>query len=177
MRSLALILLLVVVSCLEYGEAKVVSESTEAANVNYPPIIDLKYVTPSPGVIHKALRLGADCPPQEFKIPPVNDRNLQDRLYYLWFLDKQLMRQGVIESEARGQAVISYSFDRQTLTGMNKGLNPQETFSQIHLVEFYLSDRPFLIPENAYIDASAFKDWTFWVMQFSDTPCFVGMGG
>ncbi len=143
--------------------------------VNFPPLIDKKFVSPPPAAFLKRVSVASNCKAIEFKIPPVRDFNKQDRLYYLWFLSGILLSptQGIIEPENRERAIISLKLDRQKIEDAlgHSPLDPS-FFENSHLLEFVVSDRPYAIPSTRYSDdPQALEDSVYWSIWFSDSPC------
>lgn len=171
-RTLALFLLPIICEgCFDFQEARMVGDR----GVNIAPVIDKKYVSPSPSAFLKQIPIAANCKAIEFKIPPLRDFNKDDKLYYLWFFDGILLPpfQSLIEPENRDGAIITIKLDRQKVEDA-VGRTPLELsfFETSHLVEFVVSDRKYVIPENRYSDdPEAHEDSTHWAIRFSDTPC------
>ncbi len=171
---LALFLLISCVSCLEYQEARV----TDFEGANLPPFIDKTHVQPAPSEVLKAIKLGNNCK-KDFTIPPIKDPNQNDILYYLWSIKKpndlygKLLQPGAgtIRVENRENAVISLSVDRQTIeNALGEKLN-DTFFEGTYLIEFYIADRKYIIPENRYTDSNAYEDYMHWTISFSNLDC------
>src|SRR5258706_12459185 len=158
-------------ACLEFQEPT----PNSAQGVNFPPLIDKKFVSPPPSAFLRKISIASGCRAIEFKVPPVRDFNKNDRLYYLWFLSGVLLPpyQGVIEPENRERAIITLKLDRQKIEDA-LGYSPLDVsfFENSHLLEFVVSDRPYAIPSSRYSDdGAAQEDSIYWSIWFSDSPC------
>lgn len=158
-------------SCLDFVEARVAGDK----GTNFPPSIDKRYVSPSPSAFLRKIPIAQNCKALEFKIPPIRDFNKNDTLYYLWFFNGTLLPpfQGVIEPENRDRAIISFKLDRQKIEDAI-GHSPLDGsfFENSHLLEFFVSDRPYTIPSSRFSDhPEAHEDTVYWSIWFSDTPC------
>lgn len=171
---LAQFLLISCMSCLEYQEARV----TDFEGANIPPFIDKTHVRPAPSEVLKAIKLGANCK-MEFTIPPIKDPNRNDILYYIWSFKKQndlhgkLLQPGagIIRAENRDNAVISLSVDKQAIeTALGEKLN-STFFEGNYLIEFYVADRKYIIPDNRYLESGAYEDYMHWNISFSNLDC------
>jgi hypothetical protein len=174
--QLALFLHLIsVMSCLEYQEARV----TDSAGANLPPYIDKVHVSPSPSELLKPLNIGLNCRAKDFIIPPIKDPNRGDQLYYLWFFKRQndlygkLLQPGpgIIRSEDRDAALVSLQLDRQTIERALGEKLGDAFFDSTYIIEFYVADRKYLIPENRFNDADAREDYMHWTIKFVDNKC------
>ena len=172
---LLLVLLLVQVifqvSCLEYHPG--------IEGFNLPPFIDKTHVKPAPAeLLIRPIRIGNNCR-KEFSVPPIKDPNKHDQLYYLWFIKKpgelygKLLqpRTGVIQTENRDNAVISLSLDKQTIETALKHNIDENFYSHAYLIEFYIADRQYLIPDNRYTGSHANEDFVYWMVSFSSQDC------
>ena len=171
---LALFLLISCVSCLEYQEANV----TDFAGANLPPFIDKTHVRPAPSEVLKAIKIGVNCK-TEFTIPPIKDPNRNDILYYIWFFKKPndlygkplQPGAGILRAESRDNAVISLTIDKQTIeTALGEKLNAS-FFEGTYLIEFYVADRKYIIPDNRYLESGAYEDYMHWTISFSNLDC------
>ncbi len=165
MRILALFLLTTLVSCLDYHEGFVDS------SVNYPPLIDKRYVNPQPIDTLRPINIGSNCAGPTYQVPPISDANASDNLYYLWFFDSKLVTSGIIMPQARSSAVVSITLDRATLENLIGAKLSTNFFGQAHLVEFFVANRQYLIPANKYLDRDALEDYVHWAASFTDNPC------
>mgnify|MGYP003336598005 CR=1 FL=1 len=83
-------------------------------NFNFSPKIDNQYISPHPSNKIIDINIGNNCPGQIFKIPPIKDYDLEDNLYYLWFLDNKLaIPQAIISAENKNTSVITFTVDKQ----------------------------------------------------------------
>ncbi|MDA0713127.1 MAG: hypothetical protein O2897_03965 [bacterium] len=158
-------------SCLEYH--------TLTKSANSPPFIDKTHVKPAPAeMLNQKIKLGKNCK-KEFSIPPIKDPNTQDTLYYLWFIKRpgelygKLLqpRAGIIPLENRDTGVISLSIDLQTIETALGYVLDDSFYSQSYLIEFYVSDRQYLIPDNRYTDSNANEDYLYWTVTFANEDC------
>lgn len=165
------LLVLLIAGCLDIQEARVAKEN----HLNAAPIIDKRFVSPSQSSLLKTLPMGTNCRPIEFKIPPIQDTNRKDRLYYLWFFNGILLPpyQSTIEPENRSGAIVTQRLDRQAIEDA-VGQSPLDPsfFQSSHLIEFVVADRKYAIPENRYFDdPEGREDTVSWTIWFTDTPC------
>lgn len=171
MFRLALPTLILFQGCLDFQAAHV----GVGSNANFAPAIDKRYVSPAPSAFQRRIPIAQNCKALEFKIPPIRDFNKEDALYYLWFFDGMLLPpyQGFIEPENRDRAIISLRLDRQAIEDAI-GRSPLDStfFETSHLLEFFVSDRPYTIPSSRFSDRpEAGEDTVYWSIWFSDIPC------
>lgn len=146
-------------------------------NTRFPPVIDAKYLFPHPSRLVDAISVGKNCSGQVFKVPPVEDRNQNDRLYYLWFIDNKLaVQQSFIEPESRSAAVLTLKIDEQFLLSHFENKIPPDFFTRKHVIDFVVSDLEFSIPESRYIDDTKanekeHSDYAYWIVTLSNEPC------
>jgi len=172
--ALALFLLLIPISCLDYKEVRI----SDFENVNMPPFIDKTHVRPAPAELLRPVKLGLNCK-KEFTIPPIKDPNRKDSLYYLWFFKKigdlhgKLLqpRTGIIHAENRDNAVISLTLDRQAIENTAGEILDEDFFKHSYLIEFYIADRPYLIPDNRYTETNTLEDYMHWSITFTNENC------
>ena len=175
MKLSALIFLFFLSSCIDY--MKLDENFSENALANLPPIINKKYINPHPARLIESINVGKNCKGQAFMIPPIEDFNAKDRLYYTWFLDNQLVApQAMIDPENRASAVISLHIDEQFLLALFNGKMPRDFFNRSHMLEFDVLDVPYTIPESRYIENSKANekkhlDYAYWIILFSNDPC------
>jgi hypothetical protein len=159
--------------CMDYVKLEDVSMLGDA--YRFPPIIDNKHLSPHPSrliepSVHKT------CKGQTFKVPPIEDPNRKDRLYYLWFLDNKLALESVIEPESRSDAIITLTIDQQFLLSHFENRFPDNFFDSMHIIDFIVSDVKFTIPESRYIDdgnnnEKYHSDYAYWIVKFREDPC------
>ncbi len=143
----------------------------------FPPTIDAKHLSPHPSRLVDAISVGKNCKGQLFKVPPIEDRNRKDRLYYLWFIDNKLAwPQSIIEPEYRNDAIITLNIDEQFLLSHFETKIPHDFFSRQHVIDFIVSDVEYTIPESRYIDNAKanekeHSDYVYWIVSFSNDPC------
>jgi hypothetical protein len=161
--------------CIDY--VKLENELTLGDSFSFPPVIDTRHLYPHPSRLVNAISVGKKCKGQAFKVPPIEDRNKKDRLYYLWFLDNKLAwPQSIIESESREDAIITLNIDEQFLLSHFETKIPKDFFSRSHVIDFFVSDMEYTIPESRYIDDAtnnekAHSDYAYWIVTFSNDPC------
>lgn len=144
---------------------------------SFPPVIDTKHLSPHPSRLVDTISVGKNCKGQVFKVPPIEDRNKKDRLYYLWFLDNKLAwPQSIIEPESRDTGIITLNIDEQFLLSHFETKIPKDFFNRMHVIDFYISDVEYTIPESRYIDDTnnseiEHGDYAYWIVSFSNDPC------
>lgn len=144
---------------------------------NFVPKIEAKYLSPHPSNMVSEVFIGNNCPGQTFKIPPIIDKDEFDDLYYLWFFDNRLaIPQTHIKAEAKNKSVIVFTIDKQFILSHFGSKIPNNFFLKPHLLEFFVSDRPYKIPESKMMEDYANKenqhqDYTYWVVNFNNDPC------
>jgi len=165
-KRLAHFLLLIPLGCFDYQEAYVAQTST----ANYYPYIDKDFVLPQPSTTD-AIFFGQDCKKQ-FTVPPIKDFNHDDKLHFLWFFDGDLLSgPRVIEPENRSDALIVLSLDRALLEShLGRSLD-DAFFSKRHILQFFVADRPYKIPESRYLVDGALQDSVYWSLSFSNVKC------
>ncbi len=173
--KLACFLQVVLGGCVDY--VKLEEESMPIEVTSSPPMIDFKYLSPHPSTLVNAISVGKNCKGQAFKIPPIEDRNPRDRLYYLWFLDNRLvLPRATIEPEFRDSGTITLTIDEQFLLSHFETKLPKDFFNRSHIIEFFVSDLAYTIPESRYIDDAKHEekehsDYAYWIVTFSNDPC------
>lgn len=147
-------------------------------SIQFPPVIDAKYLSPHPSRLDKPISVGKNCGGEIFKVPPIEDRNKKDRLYYLWFLDNKLAwQQSVIEPDARENAVITLTINEQFLLSHFKTKIPDDFFERPHVIDFFVSDVEYRIPESrlpfdtSKTNEKEYSDYAYWIVSFSNGPC------
>lgn len=178
--ALMCFLLVSIYGCLDYvkinGEASVSASSLDN-KINFPPIIDFWHLSPSPDLLTEPINVGKNCKGQIFKVPPIIDKNPEDKLYYLWFLDNKLAYpQSVIEPQDRKSAILTLNIDEQFLMSLFETRLPKDFFSSPQFLEFFVSNVPYDMPEVRYINESQanqqnYGDYVYWVINFSNDPC------
>lgn len=171
---LASSLVLFLFSCIDY--IRLEDEGLSYKEDLSPPIIDMSHISPHPLRLIYDISVGKNCKGQTFKVPPIDDSNLNDRLYYIWFLDNRLLSSGVIESENRASAILTLTIDEQFLLSHFENKVPPGYFKRTHAIEFLVSDLPYTIPESRFIDnkngnEKKHGDYAYWIVTFSDEDC------
>ncbi len=168
--TLACFLHLCLSGCMDYMKAE------EGAVMRFAPSIDAQYLNPLPRSVD-VISVGKNCKGQIFKIPPISDRNRNDRLYYLWFIDNKLAwPQSVIEPESRQDAIITLTVDGQFLLSVFPGKLRPDFFSRQHVIDFYVSDIEYKMPESrktkyATVNEKEHSDYVYWIVTFSNEDC------
>jgi hypothetical protein len=159
--------------CLEY--IKIEDEAKVSETFGFPPVIDISGLNPSPALLTNAISLGKDCKGQTFIVPYIADRNVKDQLYYLWFFDQKLaLPQSVIEPESRHLHIPTISVDKQFLVSFFENKIPPEFFNRSHVLEFFVSDQPYDVPERRYQRPTSEKshgDYAYWIVTFTEDAC------
>jgi len=174
-RAVSACFLFFLSACVDY--MKIDDQWGELRQANMPPIINKKYINPHPSRLIDSLGVGTNCKGQAFMIPPIDDYNTEDRLYYTWFLDNKLVApQSLIEPENRDSAVISLHIDEAFLLSHYSGKMPKDFFNRPHFLEFDVLDVPYSIPESRYIENKTLSenkhaDNAYWIILFSNDPC------
>lgn len=173
--TMACLLQLIIGGCVDYLKAE--EDVVLNNSLNFPPLIDTKHLSPQPLSLSNDISVGKSCKGQTFKVPPIEDRNKTDRLYYLWFLDNLLVwPQSTIEPEFRDSGIITMTIDEQFLLSHFETKLPKDFFGRPHVIEFFVSDQPYTIPESRYIDETKSNekehtDYVYWIVSFSNDPC------
>lgn len=156
--------------CLDYVALENVHEQNYDAS---PPMIDAKYLSPHPSSLLNAISVGKNCKGQIFRVPPIKDKNPNDELYGLWFLDNRLaIPEVIIKPEFRDGAIITLTINEQFLLSHFETKIPRDFFGRPHTIEFYISDIAYTIPESRYIDeGKEHGDYAYWIVYFSNDPC------
>ena len=170
MTHLELLLLLLLSSCLDF---------TNPDDVNSPPLIDKTHVTPLGNAMLQPINIGLYCQAREFMIPPIHDINLSDDLYYLWFIKRPSdvygvllqPKPGLIASNIREKSVTSILLERHMIETAFGGKLPDDFFSGTYIVQFFVADRPYLIPQSRYLEAGGFEDSFYWLATFINQKC------
>lgn len=158
-------LLILLTSCIDY-----IDISSPKDRRNFRPIIERKHLVPSQEKLFEPMNIGGNCKELSFKLLPIIDYNKEDKLYCLWFFDKALVKQSeVIEPKGRQDFLPEFILDNTFLDEHFQGKLPKEFFDRYHMVEFFVSDRPYSIPESRYIDENT--DYHYWTFRLSDDPC------
>lgn len=173
--TMACFLHLYLSGCIDY--VKVEDGSMLGDSYRFPPTIDTRHLSPHPSRLVEPISVGKNCKGQMFKVPPIEDRNKKERLYYLWFIDNKLAwPQSVIEPPARDTAIITLNIDEQFLTSFFENKIPKDFFSRLHVIEFYVSDVKYSLPESRYIKNESYNEkdhsgYAYWIVSFRDDPC------
>lgn len=158
--------------CMDY--VKLEGDATLGETYRFSPVIDAKHLSPHPSRLVETIGVGKNCRGVVFQVPPIEDRNKKDRLYYLWFLDNKLAwPQAVIEPESRNSAIISFHIDQQFLLSHFETKIPSDFFNRLHVIDFFVSDVAYTIPESRYVDDTSKynEDYAYWVVTFNNDPC------
>tara|TARA_B100000683_G_scaffold272415_1_gene315556 strand:- start:32 stop:703 length:672 start_codon:yes stop_codon:yes gene_type:complete len=150
---------------------------------NSPPTIQVRSVSPQPGQNLVQVLLGSSedaCPPTEFSIPEVSDLDLDDTLYYQWFLDyevtdalrKNPLKSGTIPPSTplqRMRTIPTFSLDRDVLIS---NLGPLNAFTDdTHILELYVADRPYSDPrftednDPLVLPEDGNEDHMYWLIE------------
>lgn len=165
--SLALCFL---VSCTDY--IRLDEDTLKDMKLNHAPEIDHQHISPHPMRLLDTVSIGHNCAPISFKIPPIVSGDKDARLYYLGFLDGVLAwPESVIEPERRDQAVIVLNLHMDLLKSLYSNKLPADFFTRPHLVEFYVSDVQWKIPEIGYNGEAKHGDYAYWIVRFSNDAC------
>lgn len=170
-NTLACFLQIGLYGCMDY--VKLEEESTLGDSYRFAPAIDSKNISPHPMRLVETIGVGKDCRGVVFQVPPIEDRNKTDRLYYLWFLDNKLVGpRFTIEPESRNSAIISFEINQQFLLSHFESRIPNDFFNRPHVIEIFVSDVEYTIPEARYPDeAKNHEDYAYWIVSFSNDPC------
>lgn len=156
--------------CTDY--IRIDEETLENLKRNQPPKIDHQHVSPHPMRLLDTISLGPNCSAISFKVPPIVSSNRNARLYYLGFFDGLLTwPESVIEPERRDQAVIVLNLDMNLLKSLYSNKLPADFFARPHLVEFYVSDVQWKIPEIGYNGEAKHGDYAYWIVRFNADAC------
>jgi len=154
-------------SCLDLQTVQV-GEYSE----NLPPFIDVRALYPQPENILHPIPFGKGCLGQKFLIPPVVDLNQNDTFYYLWFIDKMLVkRQNSISPQKRNTSVIELLVNEKLMQTLNKEPLDSNFFSRPHLIEFFLADRSYLFEQSATLATGAKEARAYWIVNFVKQDC------
>ena len=165
---------LFIISCVDYVN---LSKKKSIDEPNFAPKIETKYLSPHPSNMMPEVFIGHNCPGQTFKIPPISDKDLLDDLHYLWFFDNRLaMPEASIKAEAKDKSIIIFNIDKQFILSHFGSKVPNDFFLKPHLLEFFVSDRPYKIPESKMMEDYAnnetqHQDYTYWIINFNSDPC------
>ena len=155
---------------MDYQEARIM----ETPEVRSVPFINKSRISPLPNEALSAIPLGGNCKGKDFFIPPIRNPSTKNPFYYLWFIKQANERygrlllpgQGTIQPENANSAVISITLNKETL---ENALGPltDDFYAKPFLIEFDVSDKKYLSPENRYLDADANEDSVYWVVSFT----------
>lgn len=170
---LNMILCVMMNGCLDYIKWDEVMNEITA----YPPVIDLKHLSPHPSRLTEAINVGKNCRGEIFKIPPIKGKNHHNPFYYLWFFDNKLVSpKASIDAKSRDMAIITLTIDEQFLLSHFGNKLPKDFFTKIHIIDFFVSDIDYVIPETRYLGDEKYNetdhvDHAYWMVFFSDDPC------
>jgi hypothetical protein len=171
--SLACLLHVLVSGCMDY--VKVEDDSTLGETHQFAPIIDAEHLSPHPSRFEE-ISVGKNCKGQVFAVPPIEDLNKKDLLYYLWFIDNKLIVQSLIEPASRDAAIITLTIDEQLLLSFFEREIRRDFFKRRHIIDFYVSDVEYAIPEtrltkNPKVKENEHSAHVYWVVTFSNDQC------
>lgn len=150
---------------------------------NSPPSVQVRSVSPQPGqkLVQVLLASGqGDCPATEFSVPEVADLDLDDTLYYQWFLDydasialrKNPLKSGTIPPSTppeTARSVPTFSVDQDVLIS---NLGAVNTFvDETHILELYVADRPYFDPrftednDPLVLPEGGNEDHMYWILE------------
>lgn len=174
--TLACLLQACLSGCMDY--IRLAEEPQVDESVSFPPMIDIGHLSPLPSRLTEAISVGKNCKGMIFKVPPIGDRNAKDRLHYLWFLDNKLASppSSSIEPQDRKSAILTLNIDEQFLISLFETRIPKDFFERTHVLEFFVSNVPYDIPESKYINDSQTNeknhgDYAYWIISFSNDNC------
>jgi hypothetical protein len=168
MKNLTFLIIFSHIACIDWQAVQIEQKLVEK---NYPLALSFRHISPRPDHIKTPISLGNNCEGIEFKIPPINDPNIADKFYFSWWLDKELIQEGMIEPENRANSIVYLKLNKEKVQStLNTPLD--ESFYNIgHIIEFYISDRKYLILENGLNQPDAFESWVSWTVNFKDELC------
>src|SRR5262249_47982439 len=139
----------------------------------FAPNFDARYLSPHASRLVEPIGVGKNCRGIVFQVPRIRYRHKTARLYYLWFLDNDLARSGIIEPESRDSAIISFHVDHQLLISHFEAKIPKDYFDRLHVVYFYVSDTEYGIHGTRYIDETkeSNEDYAYWIVDFNNDAC------
>lgn len=165
--TLACFLQLFLGSCIDYVR---IGGDPNAGEEIFPPVVDTKHLSPYPSGLIETISVGKNCRGVTFQVP-IEDRNRQDRLYYLWFLDHRLAQiRSIIEPGSRSSAIITFHIDQQFLLTHFETKIPDGFFNRPHAIDFFISNQDYTIPESRYPKREN-EDYAYWIVSFSNNPC------
>lgn len=171
MKKICFIFLYIFCGCVDYTNIHKLDE------LNFAPKIVFDHLSPHPLNVSMPISVGENCKGQTFKVPPIIDKNLDDKLYYLWFFDQELVSlQSVIEPHSRDKAIIVFTLDRQFLFSHFGAKLPEDFFLRRHTLELVVADKRYEIPESRLMEGYVqneenHQDNVFWVIQFNNDSC------
>ena len=160
-----------ILGCLDMQDVYIISE----INTAQIPIIKHRSVLPSVGNGPISVNLGLGCESKDFVIPPLlasSSDTLSGNFYFLWFLNNQLLQKPKqLEIRKLYDAHISIKLNRSIIESF-LGITLNDTFlAKGHKLEFFVSNKPYAIAENATPQNGAFGNYAYWNVKFEDTPC------
>ena len=150
---------------------------------NAPPSIQTRTVIPQPGQNLVQVLLGTEdalCPATDFSVPEIMDLDLDDTLYYQWFLDfdatdplrRNPLKSGTLPATTPGQLVRSlptFQLDQELLVSNLGAIN---TFVDgTHILELYIADRPYSDPrfteqnDPLVLPEDGNEDHMYWLLE------------
>lgn len=171
-RALACFLQIILSGCTDY--VKLDHDESLDERHRFSPIIDTKHISPHPSRLVETIGVGKNCRGVVFQVPPIEDYNKKDRLFYLWFIDDKLaLPQSIILPSSRSSAIITLHIDQQFLLSHFETKIPSDFFNRIHVIEFFVSDVEYTIPESRYIEdlKKSNEDYAYWIVSFNNDPC------
>lgn len=166
--TMACFLQLCLSGCIDYVKVE--------EDIMFPPRIDTRNLSPHPTRLVDTISVGKNCNGQIFKVPPIEGGNT-GKLYYLWFIDGKLASPiASIEPEARSSSIVTLTIDEQFLRSHLQNKFPADFFERPHMIEFFVSDIKYDMPEIRYIKDENYNekdhsDYAYWLATFTNDPC------
>jgi hypothetical protein len=157
--------------------------SIQELQTNAPPSIQTRSVIPQPGQNLVQVLIGTEdalCPSTDFSVPEISDLDLEDTLYYQWFLDfdateplrRNPLKSGTLPATTPGQLIRTlptFQIDQEIL---QSNLGPINTFlGGTHILELYVSDRPYADPrfteqnDPLVLPEGGNEDHMYWLLE------------
>jgi hypothetical protein len=138
-----------------------------AEEENLPPFAEPGTIQPESD---RVVAFEAEAPDDvlEFRVGSVGDANLEDALYYRWFVNPRVRPFIVRQGQAEPTDTL-----RRDFTNLRYEAVPCEDFrgfqSTLHTVQLIVADRPFLDegePRNRALPEDAGSDTVTWFVEF-----------
>jgi hypothetical protein len=84
----------------------------------------------------------------------------------------------VIKPEPKNTVIARLYIDEQFLMSHYNNKIPKDFFERLHVIELFVSDVEYTIPESRYIDdekennEKEHSDYAYWIVSFSNDPCY-----